>query len=40
MDVSSTEIRRRAALGEPIDDLVPAGVARLVVEDGVYDELR
>jgi nicotinate-nucleotide adenylyltransferase len=40
VDVSSTEIRRRAALGEPIDGLVPAGVARLVVEDGVYDELR
>lgn len=40
VDVSSTGIRRRAALGEPIDGLVPAGVARLVVEDGVYDELR
>lgn len=39
VDVSSTEIRRRARLGEPIDDLVPPGVARLVVEDGVYDEL-
>jgi nicotinate-nucleotide adenylyltransferase len=39
VDVSSTEIRRRAARGEPLDDLVPAGVARLVVENGVYDEL-
>jgi nicotinate-nucleotide adenylyltransferase len=39
VDVSSTEIRRRAARGEPIDDVVPAGVARLVVEEGVYDEL-
>jgi nicotinate-nucleotide adenylyltransferase len=39
VDVSSTDIRRRAALGEPIDALVPPGVARLVVEDGVYDEL-
>jgi len=39
VDVSSTEIRRRAARGEPIDDLVPGGVERLVVEHGVYDEL-
>ena len=39
VDVSSTEIRRRAAHGEPIDALVPPGVARLVVEDGLYDEL-
>ena len=39
VDVSSTEIRNRAARGEPIDDLVPPGVARLVVEHGVYDEL-
>jgi nicotinate-nucleotide adenylyltransferase len=39
VDVSSTEIRRRASLGEPIDALVPPGVARLVVEDGIYDEL-
>ena len=39
VDVSSTEIRRRASQGEPIDALVPPGVARLVVEDGLYDEL-
>ena len=39
VDVSSTEIRRRVAQGEPIDALVPPGVARLVVEDGLYDEL-
>jgi nicotinate-nucleotide adenylyltransferase len=39
VDVSSTEIRRRASLGEPIDALVPPGVARLVVENGLYDEL-
>jgi nicotinate-nucleotide adenylyltransferase len=39
VDVSSTEIRRRAARGEPIDDLVPGAVERLVVEHGVYDEL-
>ncbi len=30
-DVSSTEIRRRVRSGEPIDHLVPAGVARLMV---------
>lgn len=39
VDVSSTEIRRRAARGEPFDDLVPPTVARLVVESGLYDEL-
>ena len=39
VDVSSTEIRRRASHGEPIDALVPPGVARLVVENGLYDEL-
>ena len=39
VDVSSTEIRRRVSHGDPIDALVPPGVARLVVEDGVYDEL-
>jgi nicotinate-nucleotide adenylyltransferase len=39
LDVSSTEIRRRAADGDPIEALVPPGVARLVVEEGVYDEL-
>jgi nicotinate-nucleotide adenylyltransferase len=39
VDVSSTEIRDRAARGESIEALVPPGVARLVVEDGVYDEL-
>ncbi len=39
VDVSSTEIRRRAADGDPIEALVPPGVARLVVEEGVYDEL-
>jgi nicotinate-nucleotide adenylyltransferase len=39
VDVSSTDIRRRASHGEPIEALLPPGVARLVVEDGVYDEL-
>jgi nicotinate-nucleotide adenylyltransferase len=39
VDVSSTEIRRRVSRGEPIEALVPRGVARLVVENGLYDEL-
>lgn len=39
VNVSSTEIRSRAARGEPIDDLVPPAVAQLIVEHGVYDEL-
>ena len=38
LDVSSREIRRRVAAGEPIDDLVPSGVARLIRERGLYAE--
>jgi nicotinate-nucleotide adenylyltransferase len=34
--VSSTEIRRRAALGEPIDDLVPPPVSRYIQRYGLY----
>jgi nicotinate-nucleotide adenylyltransferase len=30
MDVSATEIRRRAARGEPLGDMVPAAVARYI----------
>ena len=33
---SSTEVRARVAAGRPIDDLVPAEVARLVVALGLY----
>ncbi|MGH3036311.1 MAG: nicotinate-nicotinamide nucleotide adenylyltransferase [Gaiellaceae bacterium] len=33
---SSTEVRARVAAGEPIDDLVPPEVARLVVAQGLY----
>ncbi len=33
---SSTEARRRAAAGEPLDDLVPAAVARLIEQRGLY----
>ena len=36
VDVSSTEIRRRVAAGEPIDGLVSPGVARLIAELGLY----
>lgn len=34
--VSSSEIRARVGRGEPIDGLVPAPVARLIVELGLY----
>jgi nicotinate-nucleotide adenylyltransferase len=36
MPISSRELRSRAARGEPIDDLVPTGVAKLVSELGLY----
>jgi nicotinate-nucleotide adenylyltransferase len=36
VDVSSTEIRRRVAGGEPIDGLVPTSVAGYIIEQGVY----
>jgi nicotinate-nucleotide adenylyltransferase len=36
MDISSTEIRRRVASGEPIDALVPAAVANYIAERGLY----
>ena len=35
-DISSTEIRRRVAAGEMISDLVPAGVAAVIDEAGLY----
>jgi nicotinate-nucleotide adenylyltransferase len=34
--VASREIRARAALGEPLEGLVPAAVARLIAERGLY----
>jgi nicotinate-nucleotide adenylyltransferase len=34
--VSSTEVRRRLEAGEPIDDLVPAGVARHIARHHLY----
>ena len=36
VDVSATDVRRRAAAGEPIDAFVPPAVAELVDELGVY----
>ena len=33
---ASTDVRARVAAGEPLDGLVPAGVARLIVERGLY----
>jgi nicotinate-nucleotide adenylyltransferase len=35
-NVSSSEVRRRVAAGETIDDLVPPAVARLIEELGLY----
>ena len=35
-DVSSSEVRRRIAAGEPIDDLVPPEVAKLIEELRLY----
>jgi nicotinate-nucleotide adenylyltransferase len=34
--VSSTDVRERVAAAEPIDDLVPAGVAQVIEEKGLY----
>ena len=36
VDISSSEARRRAALGEPIDDLVGPAVARYIDAHGLY----
>jgi nicotinate-nucleotide adenylyltransferase len=35
-EVSSSEVRERVAAGEPIDDLVPPAVARLIAKLGLY----
>jgi nicotinate-nucleotide adenylyltransferase len=34
--ISSSEVRRRIARGEPVDDLVPAAVAREIERRGLY----
>ena len=36
LPISSRDIRARVTNGEPIDDLVPARVARLIAENGLY----
>jgi nicotinate-nucleotide adenylyltransferase len=36
VDVSSSEVRRRAREGRPIDELVPPPVAELIEERGLY----
>ena len=36
VEASSTEIRRRASAGEPLDDLVPAGVAAYISTHNLY----
>ena len=36
MALSSTEVRKRAAAGLPLDDLVPPGVARYIEEHRLY----
>jgi len=35
-DVSSSDVRERVSRGEPLDDLVPAAVAREIAELGLY----
>lgn len=37
-DVSSTDLRARLGRGDPVSELVPPAVARLVVERGLYHE--
>lgn len=36
VDVSSTQVRAAIAADQPIGDMVPAGVAELIVEQGLY----
>lgn len=38
LEVSSTDIRRRSGMGEPIVGLVPAAVGTLVSDYGLYNE--
>jgi len=38
--VSSSLVRERAAAGEPIDELVPAAVARYIEEHRLYEAPR
>ena len=38
LDISATEVRRRVAHGEPIDHLVPPGVARYISDHHLYKD--
>ncbi len=38
IEISSTEIREKAARGEDITDLVPEGVAEYIAQNGLYRE--
>jgi nicotinate-nucleotide adenylyltransferase len=38
LDISATQIRRRVADGEPIDHLVPPGVARYIADHHLYKD--
>ena len=38
IEISSTEIREKAARGEDISDLVPDGVAEYIAQNGLYRE--
>ncbi|KAA9130332.1 nicotinate-nucleotide adenylyltransferase [Marinihelvus fidelis] len=40
MDVSSTEIRRRIAAGDPVVTLLPPGVLGYIEEHGLYRDVR
>jgi nicotinate-nucleotide adenylyltransferase len=40
LDVSSTELRARAARGWPLDGLVPPGAVRIIAERGLYQPLN
>jgi len=40
VDVSSTEVRRRLAKGEPVSDLVDERVLEYIVENGLYTKER
>jgi nicotinate-nucleotide adenylyltransferase len=36
VDISSTEVRRRVAAGEPVGYMVPAGVEAVIRREGLY----
>jgi nicotinate-nucleotide adenylyltransferase len=36
VDISSSEIRRRVAAGEPVEQFVPPAVAAYITQQGLY----